>query len=153
MTGGGLPRFAHKDVRAAAKRLVEHGWVYESDDASGHALFTHPSGGRVSLPGTPKGSGWWRAVDRAIRDADGTPAPKSRRRVKHLPRAVRVRDDATTTRTIRDLRARWDDARAALDAATTQAERIAAARHLLAVEDDLDRHAQPPPAGRWLRDL
>lgn len=149
---GGLPRFARKDVRAAAARLTAAGFAFDDVDSSGHAQFTHPSGVEVTLPGSPHPrGGWQRRVDKAIADATGQRRGKTRQRVKHLPHLDRPVDDGRTAASVDRLTRDWHSTRAAIDA--RDGDPLALCRRLLHIEDQLEALHQPPPAGRWSREL
>ncbi len=54
MSSPAQPRHARAEIRAFAKWLRSEGWVYESQDSSGHTLWSHPKAhGQFKLPETP----------------------------------------------------------------------------------------------------
>jgi hypothetical protein len=93
------PRHARKEIRAFADELDRGGWTFETVDASGHTIWSHPrANGRYKLPETPRHFD----VQRARRDVarligqkvpgkrNGKPKPqKGERRDFALERAVK----------------------------------------------------------------
>ena len=49
------PRHARKEIRNFADELDRAGWIFETIDASGHTIWSHPRAtGRYKLPETPR---------------------------------------------------------------------------------------------------
>lgn len=74
-----------------------------------------------------------------------------RNRIKNLPRAARVVDDGRTAAAVDRLTRDWHSTRDAID--TDYGDPLALCRRLLHIEDELEALHQPPPAGRWSREL
>lgn len=55
MSTAGRPRHSRKEIRDFADELDRGGWIYETVDASGHTIWSHPNAtGRYKLPETPR---------------------------------------------------------------------------------------------------
>ncbi len=123
------PRHARKEIRDFADWLAEQGWVFETTDASGHTIWSHPAtGARYKLPETPthfnvrrarrdvlklmgqRAAGKRRTKVRAIvTDSDAAEVEAARRRHEDRLRADRVaeqrrreREEAIVARARRD---------------------------------------------------
>lgn len=126
----GQPRHARAEIRAFAKWLRDRGWIYETNDSSGHTIWSHPRAtGRYKLPETPKSFN----VRRARRDVarllgeqvagkrSGKPkADKAPRRDFTLQAAQKAAADRDAERVAQE--------RAAAQQAARRAEQIRAAR-------------------------